>query len=120
MRGDAGFLSPVGAASFCGAGLPERRATGLETGELYLGRDSILLLTTVHPGVFHFNSTRVTNLNGTSAASLTQAEIDGRKQVMSLSQFSSTTCRGSATPTCRIRAFKSGYARAVISSASMC
>jgi hypothetical protein len=60
---------------------------GLETGELYLGRDSILLLTTVHPGVFHFNSTRVTNLNGTSAASLTQAEIDGRKQVMSLSQF---------------------------------
>ncbi len=60
---------------------------GLETGELYLGRDSILLLTTVHPGVFHFNSTRVINLDGTSAASLTRAEIDGRKQVMSLSQF---------------------------------
>lgn len=60
---------------------------GLGAGELYLGRDSILLLTTVHPGVFHFNSTRVRNLDGTSADSLTHGEIDGRRQVMSLSRF---------------------------------
>jgi hypothetical protein len=56
-------------------------------GELYLGRDTILFLTTVHPGVFHFNSTRVTNIDGTRIEDLTRGEMDARRQVMSLSDF---------------------------------
>lgn len=58
-----------------------------EKQELYLGRDTILFLTTVHPGVFHFNSTRVVNINGTRVEDLTRGEIDARRQVMSLSEF---------------------------------
>lgn len=58
-----------------------------EKKELYLGRDTILFLTTVHPGVFHFNSTRVVNINGTQVEDLTRGEIDARRQVMSLSEY---------------------------------
>lgn len=60
---------------------------GIAEGSLDLGRDSVLFLTTVHPGVLHFNSTRVKGIDGTDTDSLTHGEIDGRHQVMSLSQF---------------------------------
>lgn len=72
---------------FVGQGFLSAVRKGLESGRLYLGRDSILLLTTTHPGVVHFNSTRVGEVNGTDAASLTRGEIDARRQVMSLSRF---------------------------------
>jgi hypothetical protein len=72
---------------FVGQGFLKLVREGLDSGELYLGRDSILLLTTVHPGVLHFNSTRITGVDGTDAHSLTAAEIDARRQVESLSRF---------------------------------
>jgi hypothetical protein len=72
---------------FVGQGLLELVSKGLKSEELYLGRDSVLFLTTVHPGVLHFNSTRVAGIDGTSAESLTTGEIDARRQVMSLSAF---------------------------------
>ncbi|MDQ7906052.1 FAD-dependent oxidoreductase [Phytohabitans sp. ZYX-F-186] len=72
---------------FVGQGFKALVRSGLDSGELYLGRDSVLFLTTTHPGVLHFNSTRIKGVDGTDAESLTQGEIDGRKQVMSLSSF---------------------------------
>lgn len=72
---------------FVGQGFMALVREGLESGELHLGRDSILFLTTCHPGVLHFNSTRIQGVDGTSAESLTEGEIEGRRQVMSLSKF---------------------------------
>ena len=59
----------------------------MDTGELYLGRNSVLLLTTLRPGMMTFNSTRVVGKKGTDARELSEAEIDGRRQVMSLAGF---------------------------------
>lgn len=72
---------------FVAQGFRELISEAREKGELYLGRDTILFLTTVHPGVFHFNSTRVVNINGTRVEDLTRGEMDARRQVMSLSEF---------------------------------
>jgi len=58
-----------------------------EKGELYMGRTSVLLLTTLWPGMMTFNSTRVMGKKGTDARELTEAEIDGRRQAMSLAAF---------------------------------
>jgi hypothetical protein len=59
----------------------------MSTGELYLGRNSVLLLTTLWPRMITFNSTRVIGKRGTDARELTEAEIDARRQVMSLAEF---------------------------------
>ncbi|MFV0428385.1 MAG: FAD-dependent oxidoreductase [Arachnia sp.] len=72
---------------FVGQGFLDEIARGLDSGELYLGRDSLLFLTTTHPGLLHFNSTRIQGVDGRSAESLTQGEIDGRRQVMSVTRF---------------------------------
>jgi len=72
---------------FVGQGFRSLVKKGLDSGDLYIGRDTILFWTTVHPRIMHFNSTRVINIDGTKVEDLTRAEIDGRKQVMSLSQF---------------------------------
>ncbi len=72
---------------FVGQGFRNLVSGAIDSGELKLARDTILFLTTTHPGVIHFNSTRVHNVNGTSAEDLTRAEIEARGQVMSLSKF---------------------------------
>jgi hypothetical protein len=72
---------------FVGQGFLDLVAKGMEDDELYLGRDTILFLTTVHQGLVHFNSTRIAGIDGTDTESLTRGEIDARKQVMSLSEF---------------------------------
>jgi hypothetical protein len=72
---------------FVGQGFKKIIQQGLTSGELFLGRDSILFLTTCHPGVFHFNSTRIKDVNGVNAQSVTMAEIEARTQVMSLSKY---------------------------------
>jgi hypothetical protein len=81
------FSSHLEQRHFVAQGFIDLARDGRQAGELYMGRDTILFLTTTHRGVLNFNSTRVTNLDGTDAASLTRGEIDGRKQAMSLSQF---------------------------------
>jgi hypothetical protein len=72
---------------FVGQGFVEMVGKAMADDDLYLGRDSILFLTTTHRGVLHFNSTRVAGVDATDAESLTRAEIDARRQVMSLSDF---------------------------------
>jgi hypothetical protein len=81
------FAEDLQQEHFVGQGFLDLVAQGMESGELYLGRDSILFLTTTHPGLMHFNSTRIAGVDGRSAESITQGEIDGRHQVMSLSRF---------------------------------
>jgi len=56
-------------------------------GELNLGRESVLFLTTLRPGTITFNSTRVIGKRGNDARELTEAEIEGRRQAMSLAGF---------------------------------
>lgn len=72
---------------FVAQGFKDMISEARKRNEVYLGRDTILFLTTVHYGVFHFNSTRVVNIDGTRAEELTRGEIDARRQVMSLSDF---------------------------------
>ena len=81
------YKGTLPADHFVGQGFKKMVKDGLDSGELYLGRDTVLFLTTTHPGVLHFNSTRIAGVDGTDAESLTLGEIDGRKQVMSLSEF---------------------------------
>jgi hypothetical protein len=59
----------------------------LKRGHLYLGRRSVLFLTTLRPGVLHFNATRATGIDGTRVEDLTRAEIETRRQVMSLASL---------------------------------
>ncbi|MDR3436987.1 FAD-dependent oxidoreductase [Telmatospirillum sp.] len=58
-----------------------------EAGELHLGRDTVLLQSTMRDGTIVFNSTRVGKLRGTDVNDFTEAEIEGRKQAMSLAAF---------------------------------
>lgn len=58
-----------------------------ETGEFTVPRRGIGLYRTLEPGVWRINTTRVQRLDGTSAADLTQGEIEGRHQVMELLSF---------------------------------
>lgn len=81
------FAAELQQQHFVGQGFLDVIAQGLASGELYLGRDSLLFLTTTHPGLIHFNSTRIAGVDGRSAESLTAGEIDGRRQVMSVSEF---------------------------------
>lgn len=60
---------------------------GLGSGELNFGRDSILLLNGINPGTIHFNSTRVAGYDATNVYEKTKGEIDGRRQIESVSEF---------------------------------
>lgn len=58
-----------------------------EKHELSFGRDSVLILNGIHPGSIHFNATRVAGLDETDTEQRTEAEIDGRRQIESVSEF---------------------------------
>lgn len=81
------FSPKLESVHFCGQGFVGAVREAQEAGDLALGRDSVLFWTTVHRGVVHFNSTRVGGINGSDASDLTRAEIEGRRQVMSLAGF---------------------------------
>ena len=55
-----------------------------EAGEIDLPREDVLIFATVVPHVFHFNTTRVIQRNGTDTLDLTAAELEGRRQVAEL------------------------------------
>jgi hypothetical protein len=60
---------------------------GIRDGKLKFGRDSVLLLNGIYPGTIHFNSTRVSGLNPLNVEEMTRGEIDGRRQIESVSEF---------------------------------
>jgi FAD dependent oxidoreductase len=58
-----------------------------ERGEFDIPRRGVGLYRTLEPGVWRINTTRIQRRNGTDARDLTQAEIEGRRQVMALLKF---------------------------------
>lgn len=55
-----------------------------EQGRISIPRDAVLVFKTIHPGVFHFNTTRILGKNGTSNLDLSDAEQEGRQQAFEL------------------------------------
>lgn len=72
---------------FVAQGFRKAVAEAKAKGDLYLGRDTVLLQSTMYEGTIVFNSTRIGKLRGTDADDFTKAEIDGRQQAMSLAAF---------------------------------
>ncbi len=56
-------------------------------GELHNPRENILKFYTIRPDVMHFNSTRVIGKTALDGWSMTEAEIEGRRQVHELARF---------------------------------
>ncbi len=72
---------------FVGQGFLSLVKQGVENGDLQFGRDSILLLNGIYPGTVHFNSTRITGIDATNVFDRTKGEIQGRRQIESVSEF---------------------------------
>ncbi len=56
-------------------------------GRLDCPRENILMFLTTRKGEMHFNQTRVTGIDGTSAEDLTRAEIEARRQMWQFLEF---------------------------------
>ncbi len=56
-------------------------------GEIDNPRENVLWFYTTRPGELHFNTTRVVKRDGTSAADLTEAELEARRQVGQMVRF---------------------------------
>ncbi|HEV2528763.1 MAG TPA: FAD-dependent oxidoreductase [Thermomicrobiales bacterium] len=69
-------------------------AEAREKGEFTIPRRGIGMYKTLKPGVWRINTTRLQRLDGTSAADLTTAEIEGRRQVEELMRFFRTRLPG--------------------------
>jgi hypothetical protein len=72
---------------FVAQGFRKAVAEAKAKGDLELGRDTVLLQSTMYDGTIVFNSTRIGKLRGTDADDFTKAEILGRVQAMSLADF---------------------------------
>lgn len=72
---------------FVAQGFRKAVAEAKAKGDLHLGRDTVLLQSTMYEGTIVFNSTRIGKLRGTDADDFTKAEIEGRQQAMSLAAF---------------------------------
>ena len=72
---------------FVAQGFRKSVAEAKAKNELNMGRDTVLLQSTMREGTIVFNSTRVGKLKGTDADDFTKAEIEGRHQAMSLAAF---------------------------------
>jgi len=56
-------------------------------GEVSNPREDVLIFATMVPHIFHFNTTRVLQRDGTNTLDLTAAELEGRRQVALLDLF---------------------------------
>jgi len=56
-------------------------------GEVANPRENVLKFKTVHPDVVHFNTTRIIGETSLDGWSMTQAEIEGRRQVEDMAKF---------------------------------
>ncbi len=96
-REQDGHCQPM-TLNFRMAGVDERRMPDRATinrlydaakqrGEIDNPRENVLFFPTTRCGEFNFNTTRVVMLNGTDADELTQAEIQGRRQLQQMVDF---------------------------------
>ena len=56
-------------------------------GDLHCTRENVLFFSYIDPDVVHFNTTRVIKKSGVNARELSQAEIEGRRQVREFLRF---------------------------------
>jgi len=61
--------------------------TAKASGEINCPRENLLWFDTTIPDQIHFNTTRVTQVDGTDKADLTRAEIESRRQVQEIVAF---------------------------------
>ena len=47
----------------------------------------MIVLNGIHPNTMHFNATRICGLDATDVVKRTESEIDGRRQINSVSEF---------------------------------
>lgn len=69
------------------AGFAEAFRQAKAAGELSIPREDILMFETCRPGEFVVNTTRILGCDATSAAGLTAAELEGRRQCAQLDRF---------------------------------
>ena len=72
---------------FVAQGFKKLVKKAIENHDLCFGRDSVIILNGVHPGSIHFNATRVTGYDLADTEQRAWAEIDGRRQIESVSEF---------------------------------
>lgn len=72
---------------FVGQGFKKLVKQAVEAGDLEFGRDSVIVLNGIHPNSMHFNATRICGLDATDVCQRTLSEIDGRRQIDSVSEF---------------------------------
>lgn len=72
---------------FVGQGFKKLVKQAVEAGDLCFGRDSVIVLNGIHPGTMHFNATRICGLDATDVVKRTESELDGRRQIDSVSEF---------------------------------
>ncbi len=72
---------------FVGQGFKKLVKQAVDAGELVFGRDSVIVLNGIHPGSMHFNATRTCGYNETNVTERTLCELDGRRQINSVSEF---------------------------------
>lgn len=96
-RDEDGLMQPV-TLNFRMAGIDEERMPPIkeinklydlakERGEINNPRENVLVFKTTRPGELHFNTTRVTGIDGTSGLDLTRAELESRRQVKEMVAF---------------------------------
>lgn len=72
---------------FVGQGFKHLVHEAVEKGDLNFGRDSVIVLNGIHPNTMHFNATRICGKNATDVIDRSASEIDGRRQIDSVSEF---------------------------------
>lgn len=65
-----------------------------EQGEINNPREDVLKFGTIHPDVIHFNTTRITGKSAINGWEMTEAEIEGRRQVDQMIKFLKKYIRG--------------------------
>lgn len=72
---------------FVGQGFKRLVKQAVEKGDLTFGRDSVIVLNGIHPNTMHFNATRICGKDATNVLERTASELDGRRQIESVSEF---------------------------------
>ncbi|MGB8451337.1 MAG: FAD-dependent oxidoreductase [Anaerocolumna sp.] len=72
---------------FVAQGFKKLVKKAVDAGNLCFGRDSVIVLNGIHYGSVHFNATRVTGYNSADPVEKSISEIDGRRQIESVSEF---------------------------------